>query len=148
MYCGHKRAIVYLFWRRLVEDHSLVRITVGPPLVLLHQIRDLYGGEHLGLLVLHHFLTSGYPLSSQNHLSQLPHAQLLHHCQLIRSSNHSSQFPKEDRRLDHGRTEMMEHHALVHAGVGQLKGASFQSPEQTSPVQKDRVDCKPFLVFW
>ena len=35
---------------------------------------------------------------------------------------------------------MMEHHVLVHAGVGQLEGASFQSPEQAHSIQKDRVN--------
>ena len=42
---------------------------------------------------------------------------------------------------------MVEHHVLVHPRVGQLERASFQSPEQTSTIQKDRVECEPSLVF-
>ena len=35
----------------------------------------------------------------------------------------------------------------MHPGVGQLERTSFQSPEETSSVQKDRVKCEPSLVF-
>ena len=31
-------------------------------------------------------------------------------------------------------------------GVGKLESASFQSPEETSPIQKDRVESEPSLV--
>ena len=40
----------------------------------------------------------------------------------------------------------MEHQVLMRPGVGQHERASFQSPEQTSSVQKDRVEREPSLV--
>ena len=42
---------------------------------------------------------------------------------------------------------MMKHQVLVRLGVGKLKSASFQSPKETCPIQKDTVDCEPSLVF-
>ena len=88
--------LLWLFDGRLVEDHSLVQISMGPPLILLHQVWDLYGRDHAGLLVLHDLLTSGDPLMSQNRSRQFPWTQLLHHSHPIWSSNHSRQLPKED----------------------------------------------------
>ena len=92
-YGTNSKNVLWLFYGRLIKDHSLVRISMGPPFVLLHQVRDLYGRDHTGLLVLNDFLTSGNPLSSQNHSGQLPQTQLLHHSHSIRPSNHSRQLP-------------------------------------------------------
>ena len=43
---------------------------------------------------------------------------------------------------------MMDHDVLMSLGVGKLESASFQSPEETSPIHQDRVETEPAFVLW